>query len=306
MANDRKAGSRLLEFLLMDPVGEEVLEGTIGGLMAGATQLGSDQPLGQTALETAAAIAGGIGVGAIGRRLGARLGKRIHKDELKNQSGILATIGRLTGSETTVQGVKDQGRQFRSVIEQGLMNNSSEQMMREVMTDPAAFKAKYNIEPKEFESMLSSVLAGRAASGAVKTYAEMSPEQRASLLKQLEPMLNRYGSVERAVGQNAAQNLDDGIDRLADLLKKTSTEGDMEPDVSRAMDGLSGFVRGMNAPASAITGEHVGRAAGRFIGDEVGILGGMAMGSLLAQQLGIDSPKDQKIRELEKQLAARG
>ena len=61
-------------------------------------------------------------------------------------------------------------------------------------------------------------------------------------------------------------------------------------------------MRSLMNPVQPVTGEHVGRAVGRFIGDEVGVLGGLAAGSLLAQQLGIDSPKDQKIRELEQQL----
>jgi len=90
--SERKAGSQLISFFLNDPLGEELLEGTAGGLIAGASQLGSDQTLGQTALETAAAIAGGIGLGMAGRRLGAMAGKQLHKGPLKQQD--LRRIGR--------------------------------------------------------------------------------------------------------------------------------------------------------------------------------------------------------------------
>jgi hypothetical protein len=36
---DRKAGSQLISFFLHDPLGEEPLEGSVGGLMAGAPLL---------------------------------------------------------------------------------------------------------------------------------------------------------------------------------------------------------------------------------------------------------------------------
>lgn len=305
MEDGRKAGTKLLQFFLTDPLGEEILEGSLGGLMVGASQIGSDQPLGQTALETAAAIAGGIGLGAAGRRIGARLGKRIHGDALKDQSGMMATLGRVMGSETTAEGVKQQGRQMRSLVEQGLMNESAAQMMKEVVADPVAFQAKYKIDPKDFETMVSSVMAGRAASGAVKSYAELSPEQRAGILQQIQPILDKYGNVERAVAENAVNSLDGTINGLAAQLKKAAEQEGLDGDKRKMLSDIGGFVQGMNMPVSPVTGEHVGRAIGRFIGDEVGIIGGMAVGSLLSQQLGMESPKDRQIRELEKQLAGR-
>lgn len=303
MEEGRKAGTKLLQFFMTEPLGEEILEGTLGGLMVGASQLGSDQTLGQTALETATAIAGGIGLGAAGRRIGARLGRKIHEAPLKDQSGMLATVGRLTGMETTMEGVKEQGRRMRGLVEQGLMNESSTQMAREALSDPRAFQQKYNLNPQEFESLLSGVMAGRGASTAVRAYAELSPEQRAALLRQLQPMIDRYGNVEKAIAQNAVNNLDSNINDLAASLKKVAAEEGMSADQRKVMGDIGGFIQGMNSPASPITGEQVGRAVGRFIGDEVGIMGGMALGSVLAQQLGMESPKDRKIRELEKQLS---
>jgi hypothetical protein len=58
-------------------------------------------------------------------------------------------------------------------------------------------------------------------------------------------------------------------------------------------------------PAKDITGEHVGRAAGRFIGDEIGVLTGMGLGGVAAGALGIKSDKDKKIEQLQQQLGNR-
>ena len=56
-------------------------------------------------------------------------------------------------------------------------------------------------------------------------------------------------------------------------------------------------------PVPDITGEHVGRAAGRFWGDEIGVIGGIAAGGLAANQLGIQDSRDKKIKELQAQLS---
>jgi hypothetical protein len=55
-------------------------------------------------------------------------------------------------------------------------------------------------------------------------------------------------------------------------------------------------------PTVPITGEHIGRAVGRFAGDEIGVLTGMAAGGLVANQLGVQDSKDKKIKELQSQL----
>ena len=61
----------------------------------------------------------------------------------------------------------------------------------------------------------------------------------------------------------------------------------------------------MMSPKKPVTGEEVGRAIGRAAGDEIGVLGGLGVGSLISSGLGIDSPKDKQIKELEKKLLNR-
>ena len=51
-----------------------------------------------------------------------------------------------------------------------------------------------------------------------------------------------------------------------------------------------------------VTGENVGRAVGRFIGDEVGAVTGLGLTGMLASSLGMQTEKDKKIKELESQL----
>lgn len=289
----RLAGARLLAFLTTDPLGEELAEGTMGGLMAGASQLGSDQEWGQTALETAAAIAGGIGMGMLGRRIGAGLGKRIHRRDLANQEGLLASAGRMLGSETTAQGLKHQGQAMKSVIQESLVQETSARLAREAALDPAGFVSRYGITPEQLQRIDPQMRAGRTGAAALRTLETMPPEQRKAAL---DAILSEYEAVENAVAREASRGIDRTIESLAKDLEDT-------PDKIPGTDYTpSEALRGLLNPAPKITGEHVGRAAGRFLGDEIGIIGGLAAGSLLAQQLGMDSPKDRRIRELESQL----
>ena len=304
MADDRMAGMRLLQFL-QTPTGEEVGEGTLGGLIAGASQLGSDQPLSQTALETAAAIAGGIGMGMLGRRIGAGLGKKIHKDPLSDQEGMVAMMARLGGNETLGEGLKQQGRQYRRTIESGLMERASQQMMQEAIENPQEFVRKYKLDPEEFKQLMPNVITGRSAQAMLKVYSEMPEESRQAFLSQFKPYLERYGAVEEAIGRNAAENMDEGIGKIRDRFMEARDADDTPEGARQVMEQMGQFTDGMLGNPVPVTGEHVGRAAGRFIGDEVGILGGMVAGSMLAQSLGIESPKDRKIRELEAKLSGR-
>lgn len=302
---ERKAGSQLISFFLNDPLGEELLEGTAGGLIAGASQLGSDQTLGQTALETAAAIAGGIGLGMAGRRLGAMAGKQLHKGPLKQQDSIVANLARTLGSETTASGLRDQGVVTKSAIQEALVNETSARLAREAIDDPVEFAKRYGVSAEQFAQVLPNVKAGRTAAAAAEALQAMPPELREQALKKL----SEYEAVEKLITQKAAGSIDESIRDAAAAFDRV--QGDLDPsDLEAIKEVLKGrnpsdAIRSLLNPAPSITGEHVGRAVGRMIGDEVGVLGGLALGSVLAQQLGMDSPKDRKIRELEEQLAGR-
>lgn len=302
---ERKAGSQLISFFLNDPLGEELLEGTAGGLIAGASQLGSDQTLGQTALETAAAIAGGIGLGMAGRRLGAMAGKQLHKGPLKQQDSIVANLARTLGSETTASGLRDQGVVMKSAIQEALVNETSARLAREAINDPVEFAKRYGVSAEQFAQVLPNVKAVRTPAAAAEALQAMPPELREQALKKL----SEYEAVEKLITQKAAGSMDESIRDAAAAFDRV--QGDLDPsDLEAIKEVLKGrnpsdAIRSLLNPAPPITGEHVGRAVGRVIGDEVGVLGGLALGSVLAQQLGMDSPKDRKIRELEEQLAGR-
>ncbi len=302
---ERKAGSQLISFFLNDPLGEELLEGTAGGLIAGASQLGSDQTLGQTALETAAAIAGGIGLGMAGRRLGAMAGKQLHKGPLKQQDSIVANLARTLGSETTASGLRDQGVVTKSAIQEALVNETSARLAREAINDPVEFAKRYGVSAEQFAQVLPNVKAGRTAAAAAEALQAMPPELREQALKKL----SEYEAVEKLITRKAAGSMDESIRDAAAAFDRV--HGDLDPSNLEATKEVlkgrnpSDAIRSLLNPAPPITGEHVGRAVGRAIGDEVGVLGGLALGSVLAQQLGMDSPKDRKIRELEQQLSGR-
>jgi len=301
---NRMAGSRLV-WLFTDPLGEEVLEGTMGGLMAGLPGLAADQSLGQTALQTATAIAGGIGVGALGRRLGARLGKRFHKEELKDQLGPVATISRLMGSETTAAGFGDQLRSYRSTIEDGLRSQGSAEMMRHAAADPVSFAGKYGLSSDEFMRLEPALKMGGLGTQAVEAMGRMKPEQRKQFV---DTILDNYSRAEKAAGNMAADNLDEYLERAEKSARSVMEE---DPDGAEKVRDFLGFdvadaMASLRQRAEPVTGEHVGRFAGRFIGDEIGIIGGMAAGGALASALGMQSPKDRRIEELERQLRQLG
>lgn len=293
----RMAGARLIAFLTTNPLGEEILEGTMGGLMAGASQLGSDQTLGQTALETGAAIAGGIGMGMLGRRLGVRVGRAIHEGPLANQEGMAASLGRIMGSETTAEGLKHQGQAMKSLVQESLIQETSARMAQEAALDPRAFVARYGITPEQFARVAPQVEVGRTGSAVLRTLESMPPEQRRQAI---DALLAEYQQVENAMARRAAGSIDEVIEQIANSV------GDVEERIPGTKYTPSEALKSLMNPAPPIKGEHVGRAVGRFLGDEVGIIGGLMAGGVLAEQLGMDSPKDRRIRELEQQLQGAG
>jgi len=299
--DQRKAGTQLVSFFLHDPLGEELLEGSMGGLLAGASQLGNDQPWQQTALQTATAIAGGIGMGILGRRLGAQIGRAVHKAPLKEQDSMVANVARMTGSETTASGLRDQGAVAKTAIQEALVKQTSADLLREAAASPAEFARKYNIPADVVQQYLPRVEAGRLGAAALQAYKD-NPQVREQIAREL----SKYESVEKLVTGKAAGSMDELLTRIAqgadEVLQGMGPEEVAQVESLLKTRSPGDAVRSLMKPVQPITGEHVGRAVGRFIGDEVGILGGLAAGSLLAQQLGIDSPKDQKIRELEQQL----
>ena len=193
-----------LHWLVTNPLGEEVLEGTTGGLIAGASQLGSDQPLEQTALETAAAIGGGIGIGMLGRRFGARIGKRIRPEALLDQEGMLATVGRTVGSETTLEGVKSQAATMKNAIQESLVNSTSSHMLQEARANPIAFVEKYGIDATAFQEALPLVRKGRTVAGMIDAVGHLPPGQRERVMEQLKD----YVKVENLITTETANNMD--------------------------------------------------------------------------------------------------
>ena len=315
----RNAGDMLL-WLATDPLGEEITEGTIGGLLAGASQLGTGQDLGATALSTAAAIAGGIGMGMLGRRLGRRIGEAIHHDDLKDQTGFVATLARLGGSETTAKGFQQQGAVAKEALKQAILEDTTSRMAREAAIDPAAFAQRYGIEAEQFEQMLPKIKGGQQVQLALNTMQQMPADERKAMA---DALLSQYTAVENAVNKQAAGGIDEALANIAklnskeaqdELLQELSKDPEFQaqapPGFQEAMrkvsQGIGSAAEGMMGEVEPVTGGHVGQAVGRFLGDEIGVIGGLTLGNWLAGQLGFESPKDRQIRELQEQLAQRG
>lgn len=284
---------KLLGFL-QTPLGEEVGEGIIGGGMAGLSQIGTDSPPEEIALKTLGAIAGGIGVGMLGRKIGAAIGRRSHPEALKDQHGMLANLSRTMGSESTIEGAKQQARATKIMIQEDLVNKTSAGMLEEALINPNKFAEKYGVTVDEFKQYMPGVKSGRQAAAAAEMWATLPENTKHELVhKALSP----YKRTEQAITSNAANSIDEKIQQLS----QTSPIKDKKLPGSQAT--LGELTASMLNPVPDITGEHVGRAIGRFFGDEIGVIGGMSVGGLAANQLGIQDSRDKKIKELQAQLS---
>ena len=288
------AGSqnKLLQFL-HTPMGEEVVEGVMGGGMAGLSQIGTDSPPEEMALKTAGAIAGGIALGMAGRKIGAALGRRINPNPLKDQNSPIAAWARVTGSESTIEGAKQQGRAMKLAVQESLINQTSSAMLEEALTNPNQFAQKYGVTADEFNKYIPAVKAGRKAAAAADMWSGLSEQQRHDLVHHVT---SPYRNVEQAVASNAANRMDENIARMAQNPKAKEVE------IPGSGKSLSDVFDSLLQPTLPVTGENIGRAAGRFIGDEIGIIGGLAAGGLVANQLGIEDARDKKIKELQSQV----
>lgn len=274
---------------------QEAVEGTLLGGTAGLTQLGTDTPLPQVAIQTLAGIAGGVGIGLLGKSIGARIGKSINPNPLKNQESVLAVIGRTTGQKTLAKGAAEQARYAKGQIKQEIKEQTSAQLLNEALQNPQAFAGKYGVDPETFKKYHTAVGAAGQARAGLETLENLSPEQRKQVgIAAQQVMEQGFNQVENLINTHAAAHLDNNLMKMA-LLNKNKTVPGTDINIGAAFESLL-------KDAKPITGEHLGRAAGRFIGDEVGVAVGMGLGGMLSGALGIKTEKDKKIEELERQL----
>lgn len=290
------AGQNKFLSFLATPLGEEIFEGVGGGGMAGLSQIGTDTTLPEIALKTTGAIVGGIGLGMAGRRIGAAIGKRINPNALKNQEGMVASLSRTLGSESTIEGSKRQAQVMKSAVQESLVNETSAAMLEQAIENPNLFASKYGVTADQFQQVMPYVKQGRKAAVAARTFEMLSEKERHELVHTLK---NTYKQVEQSVVTNASNNIDTTIRKAVNNpnLKDIIIPG-TDKSASQMFESLLGS-------APPVTGENVGRAIGRFAGDEIGVLTGLGVAGALAGPLGIQSPKDTKIKKLEQELNQR-
>lgn len=187
--------------------------------------------------------------------------------------------------------------------------------MEEAIKNPAEFAAKYGIDSNQFRNMAPNVTAGREAAQLLETLNAIPPEMKQSMIeeasKNYKPQIDQYRQIEKLVGDGAAGNIDDQINKLITKFDKfeNDTSASVKQDQKMVEQILGGkgseVLRSLSTPTKPITGGNVGRMIGRFLGDEIGVLSGMAAGGVLAQGMGIESAKDVQIRKLQEQLNQR-
>lgn len=276
---------------------EEAQEGVLGGLMAGAGMLGTDTPLPQVAIQTLGAMALGTGIGMLGKTIGARVGKAIHPQALKNQEGQLANFGRVAGQKTLQSGVAETVRMAKGQIKQELKNQTTASLMNEALQNPVAFAGKYGVEAetfKKYHSMVNQAGQGRAA---LETLENLTPEMRSQVAAKANQMMNQgFNQVEDLINTQAASQLDRNLTQMAEKARGKKIPG-INQDIGEVYEAL------LKEP-TGITGEHIGRAIGRFVGDEIGVVTGIGVGGMISNAMGIKNEKDKKIEELKAQLAS--
>lgn len=304
----RFAGERLIAWA-QTPIGEEVLEGTLGGLLAGVPiAIQGDTDPRAAALTTAAAIAGGIGMGMAGRRIGAWAGRRAHAAPLPDQTGAMATIGRIGGQETIGKALEENGKMLRSQIADYLVEKQASKMLLEGKVSPEQMEQLMALRkvqgisdaisnaPPALRNQLEAAL---QADQATLQQALNDPTARAQMLRVTGIDADSLRAVEEQLTREAGASMGTSLNRLADNLQDTEAIKQiplLTPELLRNV---------ASNEVTPISGEHVGRAVGRFLGDEIGVLGGVGVGLAASTALGFESPKDRRIRELQEQLAGR-
>lgn len=268
------AGSRLVE-MMQDPLFEEVAEGLIAGsLMVTPMLFQEDKDGRETALQFAGAVAGGIGLGMGGRRIGAHIGKEWHPDEIKSPE--IASIARMGGQETISKGVSSSMQSFTDDIAQQFNDRGAWKLRDDLMEmDDSAFQAAYP----------DLALVG------VKPSAVSADD------------LDKLTTYSKATASDGRMAYDSALDRADNALKSGFSQMTPEERGIAEAAGINGemFAKLREKP-EPVTGEHAGRLVGRVLGDEIGAIGGFALGSLAAGQLGWQSSKDAEIERLKKQL----
>jgi hypothetical protein len=280
LPKNRMAAVKLINFV-NSPMGEEVLEGVLGGTMVVAPQFFSEEDPRENALQLALAIGGGIGVGMAGRRIGASLGKRFHKDPIENE--FASAIGGAMGQERMSQGLTNAMSQMSAMQTVGGIQTAGLRLRSDLASlSDDAFAATYP---------------DLAKAGLVPS--KVTPQQIESL-----------SAFEQQLGKGVRENLQQQAEEMggyAEKFKGYAADEAMPEDLRQLADNFGGLSEGMGnallGKKDPVTGEHVGRAVGRFIGDEVGILGGAGIGALIAQGLGWQSSKDLEIARLSEELA---
>lgn len=292
---------------MQTPVGEEVLEGVLGGAMVGGPMfLDSDKSTGQAALTTASTIAGGIALGMAGRRLGAAVGKRLHPGAVKNN--VMQMIGRTAGQETIGEAIDKNVAYFKGVVKEKLLDHERKtvlsdfaQMNKEDFARVHPGIARLNLSGEDLRraaeqgaspegiKKLNSVLEAADAFGKNATDAQVTAVKKDLLGLASEGV----SAFEKEMANDVALDLEGRLQRLINE----------DPDWKKHAERLGVDIGPIiNAKDADVTGEHVGRAFGRVFGDEAGILAGYALAGAAADQLGVKSAKDARIEELEAQL----
>jgi hypothetical protein len=282
------AGVKLASFLT-SPLGEEVLEGVLGGTMVMLPQFFSEEDQRENLLQWGLSMAGGVGIGMAGRRIGANLGKRFHGDEIKNPT--IAMMARGMGEETISKGMANTIGELSAMNGFGSLQQASRQLKADLssLSDPLFRKAYPQLAER---GVLPSTISQQQLDTLTTLQDEIGLMARRNVETQANDAKQELGGFKQKLTEALA-------DESADLPPDVRALGSMLQDRIDP-DAISDAILGKKDP---VTGEHVGRAIGRFIGDEVGIMGGLLAGGLIANQLGWQSPKDKQIESLQKQLA---
>jgi hypothetical protein len=166
------------------------------------------------------------------------------------------------GQKTLSKGGSELLRYQKGLIKQELKNQTSKVLLDEALQNPQQFTQKYGVSAEDFKKYNNAAKVSGQVQAGLETLEALSPEQRKELASQVQTTMNKgFNQVEELIANQSAANLDKNLKKMVQMPSAQMEIPGMNMKIGDVIESL------LKKP-NEITGEQVGRAVGRYLGDE--------------------------------------